>query len=160
MTSKALSAEHDGPDGGSRFGTRPEQFLFGRMQDAALGVEPYLCASKDEVIRGLLEGVEGIRREFEANGTELDKLCMRYVLDGEAGSCGRVFSNGNLRMDCGPDGRVLPERQVMVAGDSLLLPRELQRSESGRTYGGWGWWAGRGAVVVRGVPRRSPCCLL
>ena len=32
------------------------------------------------------EGLPALRREFEAHGTDVDKLCMRYVLDGEAGS--------------------------------------------------------------------------
>ena len=32
------------------------------------------------------EGLPALRRELEAHGTDVDKLCMRYVLDGEAGS--------------------------------------------------------------------------
>lgn len=64
---------------------------------------------------GLARGIEGqpgtaglpaLRAEFEAFGTEMDKLCMRYVLDGEAGSCDIVFPNGNLKLDCDATGTV------------------------------------------------------
>ena len=69
-------------------------------------------------MRAMLEGVKGIRDEFERHGTEEDKLCMSYVLDGEAGSCDVVFPNGNLKLDCDEEGRLLEERQVIARGES------------------------------------------
>ena len=54
-----------------------------------------LCVPEDELnvllseqINGQpgTEGLPALRRELEAHGTDVDKLCMRYVLDGEAGS--------------------------------------------------------------------------
>ena len=79
---------------------------------AALGVEAYVCATEDDISRARLQGVEGIRAEFEANGTEMDKLCMRYVLDGEAGTSDHVWPNGNLKLDCDASGAVHSERLV------------------------------------------------
>ena len=35
-----------------------------------LSCKAFVCAENDEIMRAMLEGVEGIRREFEANGTE------------------------------------------------------------------------------------------
>ena len=75
---------------------------FGRMADAALGVEVFMNVTPNDMRAGLMEGLPALRREFETNGTEEDKLCMRYVLDMEAGSCEVVFPNGDLMMDCVP----------------------------------------------------------
>lgn len=86
------------------------------MKVAALGIETYVCVSSEDILRAMLEGLEGIRREFEANGSEEDKICARYVLDGEAGSCDRVFPNGNLKLDCDASGAVHSERLVEGEG--------------------------------------------
>ena len=103
----------------SRFATDTHELQFGRMADAALGMAAYLCVSEETLYTGLACGVEGqqgtaglpaLRAEFEAFGTETDKLCMRYVLDGEAGSCDIVFPNGNMKLDCDATGAVHFER--------------------------------------------------
>ena len=63
-------------------------------QEAALGIESFICPtqeSKRSIRVARLEGLPALRREFEANGTDVDKQCMRYVLDGEAGSCDTVW---------------------------------------------------------------------
>lgn len=52
-----------------------------------------------------MEGLPALRREFEACGTEVDLMCMRYVLDQEAGSCDTPFQN-NLKLDSAADGSV------------------------------------------------------
>ena len=64
------------------------------VQEAALGIESFICPtqeSKQSMRAGRMEGLPALRREFEANGTEVDKQCMRYVLDGQAGSCDTVW---------------------------------------------------------------------
>ena len=99
----------------SRFASDAESLQLGQMKDAALGVAAYLCVDEEELNALLSERIEGqpgtgglpaLRREFEAHGTEVDRLCMRYVLDGEAGSCDVVFPNGNLMLDCNESGAV------------------------------------------------------
>ena len=107
-------------DGVSRFTIDPMELQFGHMrvliaalehacapmcalmcmaralhaQEAALGIESFICPTKElkQAMRvARTEGLPALRREFEANGTEVDKQCMRYVLDGEAGSCDTVW---------------------------------------------------------------------
>ena len=57
----------------------------------------------------MILGLEAIREEVARNGTEVDKECLAYVLDMEAGSSGKAFQGG-LKRDCGEDGCVLPSR--------------------------------------------------
>ena len=89
-----------------RFSGSTATLCFGRMQDAALGVEAYVCVPAAELYRGIAEGLPALRREIEANGTEEDKYCMRYVLDAAAGSSDVVWPNGNLKLDCDASGAV------------------------------------------------------
>ena len=120
-----LQAEMANGQESNRFATDTKSLQFGRMKDAALGIAAYLCVDEDELYRRMGEGIEGqpgtgglpaLRREFEAKGTEKDKLCMRYVLDGEAGSCDVVFPNGNLKLDCDASGAVYSGRLLSSVG--------------------------------------------
>ena len=112
----AIEAQlRDGADSESRFSSSTGTLCFGRMQDAALGVESYVCVPSAELHRGIAEGLPALRREIEANGTDEDLYCMRYVLDDAAGSSGRVWPNGHMKLDCNStgavhDGRLLGDR--------------------------------------------------
>ena len=89
------------------------------------------------------DGVERIVQEFDKNGTDLDKECLKYILEEEAGSSTRVFDNGGLRMDCSPrsdaypEGKILPERLVngrgMVLAD-FLNSREAQEAHLAKPH--------------------------
>ena len=57
----------------------------------------------------MILGLEAIREEVARDGTEVDKECLAYVLDMEAGSSDTSFQGG-LKRDCGGDGCVLPSR--------------------------------------------------
>ena len=98
----------------TRFAIEPFELRFGRMAEAALGVEAFVCVPSNEIRVWLNEGLPALRREFEANGTEEDKVCMRYVLDEEAGSCNTVWPNGNLMLDHSADGLLCAGRTVQT----------------------------------------------
>jgi len=67
----------------------------------------------------LSEGVEAIKREFEQNGTDEDKECLRYVLFERAGSSDKTFQEG-LKRDCDASGAVLPER-LTASGEGMTF---------------------------------------
>ena len=85
--------------------------VYGRQADAALGIEHYLCVSDAELRRLKSLGTEGIRAEFEALGDRTGIECMRYVLDGRAGTSSTLFPNSPFPLDCGPNG-LLDERRA------------------------------------------------
>ena len=57
----------------------------------------------------MILGLQAIREEVARDGTEVDKECLAYVLDMEAGSSDTAFQGG-LKRDCDKDGCVLPSR--------------------------------------------------
>ena len=71
------------------------------MEDAAKGIESFMCVSEEEMSRGRLEELDGIRNEFIAHGSEEDKLCMAYVLDGVARRSLLPTGVGQRRFDDG-----------------------------------------------------------
>lgn len=105
---------------GSRFSTQASSLVLGRPEDAALGVELYMCVKTSVVRLGMNEGVAAVVREFTQFGTRVDKECLEYVLHAEAGSSELTFSNGSLKRDCGPDGQLLPERRAAGGGGMRL----------------------------------------
>jgi len=109
---KAFSTLRDTmPD--TRFGATVNTLIFGQPQQAARGIEYYMCISEAEMIRRLSAGnsfLAAMRSEIEQNGTEDDKECCKYVCDMEAGSSDKTFQGGQQR-DCDRDGNLLPSRQ-------------------------------------------------
>ena len=55
-------------------------------------------------------GVQAIQAEFAASGTPSDNECLDYILNQRAGSSEIVFSNGNRKRDCDPEGQVYSSR--------------------------------------------------
>lgn len=100
-------------DGSTRFTLDTRELIFGRMADAALGVAHYMNVEKKRLLLDEIEGLSALRREFELLPLECieAQMCARYVMTCEAGSSDVVFPNGERRMDCGPDGLLLPERR-------------------------------------------------
>jgi len=94
----------------SRFGVDAHELCFGAMAEAALGIEAFVCVPASELRTLLNDGLAALRREFETNGTDEDQLCMRYVLDEEAGSSDAIWPNGNLKLDHGQDGQLAAGR--------------------------------------------------
>lgn len=115
---ESLVAQMSGDTASSenRFSSSTELLKFGRMQDAARGVESYVCVPSAELHRGMAEGLAALRREIELNGTDDDQYCMRYVLDECAGASDVVWPNGNLKFDCDSSGAVLGGRQQVDGG--------------------------------------------
>ena len=111
-----------GTDDDNRFASRA--LHFGPMSDAARGIETFVCVSSKEIRQLQNEGVVALRREFEQYGTSTDLECLNYVLDGEAGCCSTIWSNG-AKMDCKPtgDGNVLEDRRGMRLADFVEHPR-------------------------------------
>ena len=78
-----------------RYAIEPNEMITGQRQDAARGINSYLCISDDEVFQRMLHGgVKQIALEVEQNGTDEDKECLDYILNRAAGSSDKVFPNG------------------------------------------------------------------
>ena len=111
---------------GGRF--KNAKLVTGRPRDAALGIVPFLGVTDQEVWAGLSRGVEAIVEEFERNGTDVDRECLRYVLHEAAGSSPTTFQEG-LRRDCDRHGRLLPER-LNSEGEPMRLADFVAHSAS------------------------------
>jgi len=98
-----------------------KDLIFGKPKQAVLGVEHYMCVDTDELSRRKADGVAAIRAEVQKNGTDVDKECLEYVLDKEAGSSELRFQGG-LKRDCDEKGNVLPERRGKRLADFLADP--------------------------------------
>ena len=62
----------------------------------------------DELNSRMKDGLNAMRDEVERNGTDVDKECLSYVLDMEAGITDKTFPNG--KRDCDAHGDLLPLR--------------------------------------------------
>ncbi|EOD37402.1 hypothetical protein EMIHUDRAFT_225573 [Emiliania huxleyi CCMP1516] len=103
----------------------PTTLAFAPLGVAARGVEAFLAGDglmedsiRSQMARG---GVEAIRREFEASGSEADVECMRYVLDEEAGSSPTIFPNAPFPRDCDWTMRARADRTDPLSGRGLRL---------------------------------------
>ena len=67
-----------------------------------------MCVEDNELREQMNKGLQALRDEVEAKGTEVDKECLRYVLDQEADSSEKAFQGGRKR-DCDESGNVLPK---------------------------------------------------
>ena len=106
-------------NGDARFDAK--DLVFGRPEQAALGVEYYMCIDDDDLRTRMNDGLEAIRAEVAANGTDVDKECLAYVLDQEAGTSDEAFQGG-LKRDCDAKGNVLPERRGKKFADFVADP--------------------------------------
>mmetsp|Transcript_34205 Transcript_34205/g.89960 ORF Transcript_34205/g.89960 Transcript_34205/m.89960 type:complete len:515 (+) Transcript_34205:114-1658(+) len=106
------------------------ELRFGKMLETAHGIENFVCVSPNEMRDLLNEGLTALRSEFEATQKVDDILCMKYVLDQEAGSCETKWPNGNLKFDCGPDGKLAQARTINGHGKSL---KDFVNDENART---------------------------
>jgi hypothetical protein len=88
----------------ARYSVDIRTMVFGHAADAARGLVHYLCVPPDFRWPAEAESVDAIRAEFAAHGTPEDLLCVRYVLDEEAGSELTIFPNSPCKMDCTADG--------------------------------------------------------
>ena len=81
------------------------ELVLGRPEAAALGIVSYLKVDLFELFGLCTKGVDAIRAEWMANGTEDDKECVQYVLDKPAGKDDKMFVNG--QRDRGRKGELL-----------------------------------------------------
>ena len=108
-----------------------KDLIFGRPEQAALGVEHYMCVDDADLRLKMNEGIAAMRAEVEKNGTDVDKECLKYVLEMEAGSSATAFQSG-LKRDCDEQGNVLPERRgkrlTDFVGDSNARTAKLSEA--------------------------------
>ena len=104
-----FSTLRTGSGDAGRFEAR--DLVLGLSEHAAAGVEHYLCVAPDDMLRGRLQGVQGIVDEVTARGSETDQECLHYVMHEEAGSNIRRFQGGLMR-DCDEHGVLLPSRRT------------------------------------------------
>ena len=86
----------------SKFEGACGDLVFGRPEDAALGVLHFMCVGRDAL--PLAQGVEAIAREVATHGSASDRECLRYVLHERAGSSPLLFSNSAFPRDCDAHG--------------------------------------------------------
>jgi len=96
---------------------RSNRFSSGSLQDFQIGT------ARVQTLKSLLmvddtwqtpsdhDGVRAIQVEFEKNGTTMDKVCLKYVLEERAGSCNRLFQGHAHAMDCDANGMLREERK-------------------------------------------------
>ena len=88
------------------------QLVSGQPFEATVGLNRLLCVPIKELWSGMGRGLDGIMREFEQHGSDVDRQCMHYVLHEKAGQCSTRWEHaGGLLMDAFPahevaDGRV------------------------------------------------------
>ena len=97
-------------DRGGKF-QDPVTFLVGKERYANIGVARLLGWESEDLDKWKSQadplqswplcepGVQAIRDEVQAHGTDQDKKCLTYILEAEAGSCEEIFSNSKFRMD-------------------------------------------------------------
>ena len=107
-------------NGDARF--EAKDLVFGRPEQAALGVEHYMCVDDGDLRAKMNGGLQAIRAEVAANGTDVDKECLEYVLDKVAGDSDKAFQGGLLR-DCDAHGNVLPTRRGKRLADFVADPK-------------------------------------
>jgi len=76
--------------------------VMGQPKDAALGIARYLNRTDDEIDKaiwaGMGRGLDAIREEWAAAGTEDDRICLEYVLHGRAGEHDRRWQHAGDKM--------------------------------------------------------------
>ena len=76
------------------------KLVVGQPRKAALGVNRILGTPDKELWSGMGCGLQAIRDEFERSGTDEDKECFEYVVNGTAGSSTKTWPHaGGLVMD-------------------------------------------------------------
>ena len=76
------------------------KFVLGQPKNAALGVNRILGGSDKELWSGMGRGLQAIRDEFMEHGTDEDRECFEYVVNGTAGSLAKTWPHaGGLVMD-------------------------------------------------------------
>ena len=83
-----------------------KDLIFGVPQQAALGVEYFMCIEENKLRKRMMAGVQAIRDEVRVNGTDEDEECLEYVLDKEASSKGPRHAQAPGRAPAG--GRASP----------------------------------------------------
>ena len=82
--------------GGSRYTTAA--LVFGQPVDAARGLAFFCDVADAELNRRKAAGVDAIREEVRRNGTDVDRECLAYVLECEAGSSELAFQGGSAAL--------------------------------------------------------------
>jgi hypothetical protein len=85
--------------------------VFGQPVDAARGLAFFCNVADAELNRRKAAGVAAIVEEIGLKGTDVDRECLTYVLECEAGSSDVPFQGGLMR-DRDSEGTVLSNRQV------------------------------------------------
>ena len=65
-----------------KFAGQQNDLIFGQPREAARGVFHYMCVEEDNLDKR--DGIDALKKEIEANGTDVDRECLVYVLDKDA----------------------------------------------------------------------------
>ena len=87
------------------------ELVLGRPEAAALGIVSHLKIDLFDLFARCTRGLDALREEWEAHGTNEDIECMRYILDEPAGKSDKEFANG--RRDRGRNGERLADFVAM-----------------------------------------------
>ena len=74
------------------------KFVLGQPKKAALGVNRILGGSDKELWSGMGRGLQAIRDEFMEHGTDEDRECFEYVVNGTAGSLAKTWPHAGGRV--------------------------------------------------------------
>ena len=89
------------------------KMVLGLPNDAALGIVPFLNVGDESAFLHLVaRGLEGMKEEIEARGSDDDKECRDYVLYAQAGSSDKAFQNGWMRDRDPVTGEVFESRLI------------------------------------------------
>ena len=108
----------------SRFETK--ELVFGRPEDAALGVLHFMCVTRNGL--PMAEGTKAIQREIAEHGTPEDQECLDYILHAPAGSSDLLFSNSPHPRDCDENG-VRKDRRT-ESGEGMRLQDFVEHPSS------------------------------
>ena len=95
------------PSRNEKFSGTPNELLFGRPQQAALGMAHTLRVPEATLSSLVAQGAEALVAEIESRGTESDRECLDYVLHQRAGLSAKVFPNG--ARDVGRNGETFAD---------------------------------------------------
>ena len=123
-----------------------DKIVLGIPKIAASGIATFVnyTGGLQELQKKAGEGLQGIKDEILANGTDADIECMNYILNEQAGGSKVKFQNGWMR-DCKEDVVRVDEPLTLEGGivvDKGVVGKVLEVAQGGNTWPGPPSWDG------------------
>ena len=103
----------------SRTGSSKATFVSSSWAKSAKGLAWHMAVDDADLMQRMVAGAAAIRAEVAEHGTDEDKECLEYVLNAEAGSSDKLFSNSCFPRDCDANG--LREDRKKADGTGMRL---------------------------------------